>query len=862
MPNSSNTSTPQNISAKELDSLCNASLDPLFWRAERIDALSDWCGHIPFAHWIVTTATPKSIVELDTRSGVSYAAFCSAVAQRGLDTRCYTVGSRAGNQDSDQDYASLRDLNDRRFGAFSELLCMSPDEAAPRFADASIDLLHIDGRRSYEAVHHDFAQWLPRLSERSIVLFHGTNEKRGDFGIGRLWPELIRRYPSFEFLHGQGLGVLAVGAHPPDAIRQLCALDAQNIATVRNRFAMLGERWEAERRERMHRTKSTSADESQQKQTLELELRRTRTRMLSVEDARADLEAQMEQALDDAQWRASTAEDALRAIESSTFWRATRPLRSVLARMSTNGSLRAKGTRLARKLPLGLNNRARLQENVRVIANSPLFDAKWYAERYSTASEADAAHHYATTGTVERHDPGPLFDANWYLKHNPDVAAHGLNPLIHFEKFGRQEGRESRALDGKSAESAVEAARPAFPAPAADWTPEAAGVELDALLAQRFAPIAPMNIFRVAGQARAVTLIVDSVNGGPNFADPRAGLAFAVALARRINAGIRIVTRLEAADPANTEALFKAHGIEWTANIDFVYSAVKAGQAVAVGADDVFVTTTWWIAQSVLQVVEPHRIIHLLQEDERALYASGEEKMRCTETIATPGLRLIVDSQPLHAHLVAEGIVPADRPWFDPALATPGHAVPVAQPAEGKRKFVFYARPDQPRHLYWRGLEVIGKCLEDGVLDAQAWEIHFVGTGLTSLTLPGGVHPRLHQPDSCAIANSDFLRLAASADVVLCLTTSPHPGYVTLDFAATGAQVVTNRYSTKTSLDAYSPNLRCVAPSVASLEAAIGEATRSARTPPAAPRTANWNEAFASALADLGTIEAGAPRHV
>jgi hypothetical protein len=34
-----------------------------------------------------------------------------------------------------------------------------------------------------------------------------------------------------------------------------------------------------------------------------------------------------------------------------------------------------------------------------------------------------------------------LFDGAWYLRHNPDVAQAGWNPLVHFLKHGRAEGR-------------------------------------------------------------------------------------------------------------------------------------------------------------------------------------------------------------------------------------------------------------------------------------------------------------------------------------------------------------------------------------------------------------------------------------
>jgi hypothetical protein len=49
-------------------------------------------------------------------------------------------------------------------------------------------------------------------------------------------------------------------------------------------------------------------------------------------------------------------------------------------------------------------------------------------------------------GGSEGRSPGPLFDAAYYLSQNPDVAAAGANPLLHFEQYGWREGRDPSLL--------------------------------------------------------------------------------------------------------------------------------------------------------------------------------------------------------------------------------------------------------------------------------------------------------------------------------------------------------------------------------------------------------------------------------
>jgi methyltransferase family protein len=225
--------------------LCDPALDPLFWPNARPTVLSAWHGHVPFAHWLVTAARPATIVELGTHGGGSYAAFCEGVLQNRLNARCFAIDTWRGDDHSghygDAVFEDFKQFHDERYGRFSRLLRAEFDDAARNFPASSIDLLHIDGLHTYEAVRNDFATWLPKMSGRGIVLLHDTAVQQDGFGVGRLWSELQARYPHFGFPHCYGLGVLAVGADPPAAVAALCGLGEAGAARVRSRFARLGE---------------------------------------------------------------------------------------------------------------------------------------------------------------------------------------------------------------------------------------------------------------------------------------------------------------------------------------------------------------------------------------------------------------------------------------------------------------------------------------------------------------------------------------------------------------------------------------------------------------------------------------------
>jgi hypothetical protein len=266
-PAPSRSALSEELAGDALAALAHPVLDPLFQPPARSGVASAWHGHVPFAQWLVATTRPGLIVELGTHNGVSYAAFCETVLRERLATRCYAVDSWTGDAHSgaydERVYTELRDFHDGRYGAFSELLRMSFDAARGVIADGSVDLLHIDGFHSYEAVRHDFTSWEAKLSSRAVVLFHDTNVLERGFGVVRFWAEIRDRYPSFEFLHGHGLGVLAVGAHVPPAVARLCATPAAAAtALLRDRFAALG---------RPHQSDAALRESARQEQRLRME---------------------------------------------------------------------------------------------------------------------------------------------------------------------------------------------------------------------------------------------------------------------------------------------------------------------------------------------------------------------------------------------------------------------------------------------------------------------------------------------------------------------------------------------------------------------------------------------------------------
>jgi predicted O-methyltransferase YrrM len=179
---------------------------------------SAWFEHGSFLEWLISELKPEVFVELGTHKGFSYFTACQAIRTHGLRTKSFAVDTWQGDEHAyyygDDVFEMVQLENETKYRDFSKLLRMKFDDALPLFSDFSIDLLHIDGFHTFEAVSHDFESWKPKLSETSIVLFHDIHEHREGFGVNQFWNRVKVDFSTFEFIHEHGLGILKYGTGP------------------------------------------------------------------------------------------------------------------------------------------------------------------------------------------------------------------------------------------------------------------------------------------------------------------------------------------------------------------------------------------------------------------------------------------------------------------------------------------------------------------------------------------------------------------------------------------------------------------------------------------------------------------------
>lgn len=185
-------------------------------------AMSSWWEHVPIGHWLIEKIQPERVVELGTHYGVSFFCFCEAAEQYSPNTFVYAVdtweGDEQAGQYGEEVFKRVNEYQQKNHKTRSRLIQSSFDEAVTHFGKKSLDVIHIDGLHTYEAVEHDYNTWKGMLKENGTLIFHDCNVREGDFGVWKLWEEikLSDEYWCIELKNGHGLGIATKGINRPE----------------------------------------------------------------------------------------------------------------------------------------------------------------------------------------------------------------------------------------------------------------------------------------------------------------------------------------------------------------------------------------------------------------------------------------------------------------------------------------------------------------------------------------------------------------------------------------------------------------------------------------------------------------------
>lgn len=205
-------------------------IDFLLPASNKIESFTptSWGGHIPFLFCLVGQLKPRVYAELGSHFGASFFAACQAMRHGNISGKAVAIDLWQGDEHAgfygESVFKNFQYILKNKYTDVGSFLRMSFDDASNKFEDNSIDLLHIDGLHTYEAVKNDYELWRSKVTNNGVILFHDTNVFEREFGVWQLWKEISNDGESFEFKHTHGLGVIAFGSPDENPVVRLLAL--------------------------------------------------------------------------------------------------------------------------------------------------------------------------------------------------------------------------------------------------------------------------------------------------------------------------------------------------------------------------------------------------------------------------------------------------------------------------------------------------------------------------------------------------------------------------------------------------------------------------------------------------------------
>lgn len=167
---------------------------------------SAWTGHRLFAEWLVDYLQPNQVVDLGMDYGYSTFIFANAAK---LNKKGNVTGidwfQGDGQTGIRNTYNSVLQIAKKLNFDNLEIIKGDFTEISKTW-DKAIDILHIDGYHSYDAVSNDFKTWAPFVLDDGIILFHDVNVPYPGFEVINFFRELQDGYRLY-FLQSYGLGI-------------------------------------------------------------------------------------------------------------------------------------------------------------------------------------------------------------------------------------------------------------------------------------------------------------------------------------------------------------------------------------------------------------------------------------------------------------------------------------------------------------------------------------------------------------------------------------------------------------------------------------------------------------------------------
>jgi len=427
------------------------------------------------------------------------------------------------------------------------------------------------------------------------------------------------------------------------------------------------------------------------------------------------------------------------------------------------------------------------------------FQARWYLDRYPEVVSAgvNPLVHYLAEGAAAGLDPSPHFSTSWYLEQNPEVARRGVNPLVHYLRTGARMGKRPNPRGTSITGAEVDGEDFVEP--------------VHQLESELHPEVRPLRIAPGRDVAR-VNLVLESLRGEGLESDEFSAGVLALRFAERTGRTLRVIATREAVHTVALADLVRLAQAAPTTEIETVLAA-PASECVEMGAGDVFLTTSWMSTWSVLQVVPAARVCYVAQADERGRYPNGEMTGRVMEVLANDDLKVVVGSDELRQHFLADGLrgLESRSVTMDQSVADYVAGGRVLG-EDTVRKVYVHAAPE-PESMWSLAVGAVDEAVRRGTLREGRFEVHLVGGDVPPVSLSDGSVPVIHSH----LDRSQHRELVRSCDLAVVLVAGPWPGQAVMQAAAAGLVTVTNTWRGRTGLDRLSDRVLEVAPTLEGL---------------------------------------------
>jgi glycosyltransferase involved in cell wall biosynthesis len=356
--------------------------------------------------------------------------------------------------------------------------------------------------------------------------------------------------------------------------------------------------------------------------------------------------------------------------------------------------------------------------------------------------------------------------------------------------------------------------------------------KLDVTPAIDFIPqkIAPLNLRIARNAKRRINILVSEVKLQYLFAGYLCVFNLALQLKRAgYDVRIVLVDRCDFNPPQWNRELAAYEGLaDLFDQVEAVYLFDRSNPLM-VSTRDAFIATSWWtahVAHHATQELKQHGFVYLVQEYEPLFYPAGSFLALAEQAYTFPH-RAIFSTELLRDYFQGNNIGAFSHKGFRrPPIVIQNAANRFALNEQTmrqrkKRRFLFYARPDQAtmaRNAFELGVLALRETIKEGHFKSNAWEFHGLGAVGDYQDVP------LSKTDSLAmrpkLSLNEFVQILPTYDAGMSLMLSPHPSLMPIDMAAAGLMTVTNTYATKTSerLAEISPNLIAAPPTLEGLK--------------------------------------------